>query len=244
VNFSNIFSFFLLVCIMQTIASISLLAIKKYRRIPNLFLLASFILFLIHYAFYFFEYFGYFKPDHFRASAIMPFQILPPILIYLYSYTRMHGNITGIRELSKYFMIFIIAILLFIPIITDSFSVHNTSPFFSFYSHVYRIVFSFVIIAMYIIYARRIVVLFAHNMDIKADNVIYELMKLPNNLRIVKPIVFLLFSCGVWFLLELFLSIFIGDMHKYIDFLIASTLCILSLVLSYVFIKNPKEIQN
>ena len=241
-NFSNLFSLFLLVCILQTLVSISILTFKKYRRIPNLFLLALFMLFLIYYLFSFFEYFGYFSPDHFRATAIMPFQILPPVLVYLYSYTRMHGNITGVRELFKHFVVFILGIVFFVPIIIDSFTLDNSSAFFKFYSHVYRIVFSFITIGMYLVYAKRTVILFAEYNNVSGDNFILKLFNLPGKVKIVKSTVVLLFTCGVWFLMELFLSIFLYDIHKYIDFLIASTLCLLSILLSYTFIKHPKKI--
>lgn len=241
-NFYNLFSFFLVLCVLQTIVSIFLLTIKKYRRIPNLFLLALFMLFLIYYLFSFLEYFGYFSPDHFRASAIMPFQILPPVLIYLYSYTRMHGNITSIRDLYQHLLVFILAIVFFIPIIIDSFTLENTSAFFKFYSHVYRIVFSFITIGMYVVYARSTILLFADYNKIIDGNFMQKLLMLPDKVKIVKSIVFLLFACSVWFLLELFLSIYLYDVHEYVDFLIAATFCSICLLLSYTFLKYPKEI--
>ncbi|NJO91445.1 MAG: hypothetical protein HC831_22640 [Chloroflexia bacterium] len=140
---------------------------KKYRRISNLFLLATFILFLIHYSFYFFEYLGFFTPDHFRASAIIPFQILSPILIYLYSYSRIYRSITGVRELLRFFPVFIAAIVLFIPVVFNSYSEDYQIPFFSLYSHTYRIVFSLAVAITYLIYAIRITNLFADYNDIQ-----------------------------------------------------------------------------
>jgi hypothetical protein len=130
VNFSDIFSVFLLVCILQTLVSILILAKRKYRRISNLFVLATFILFLIHYFFYFFEYLGFFTPDHFRASAIIPFQILSPIFIYLYSYSRIYRNITGVRELLRFLLVFIVAIVFFLPVVFNLYSEDYQIPFF------------------------------------------------------------------------------------------------------------------
>ena len=78
--------------------------------------------------------------------------------------------------------------------------------------------------------------------NVSGDNFILKLFNLPGKVKIVKSTVVLLFTCGVWFLMELFLSIFLYDIHKYIDFLIASTLCLLSILLSYTFIKHPKKI--
>jgi hypothetical protein len=244
VNFSNFFSVFLLVCILQSFVSITILLIKKYRRIYNLFLVAIFILFLIQYSFYFFEYRGFFIPDHFRASAVIPFQILLPIFIYLYAYSRIYENITGVRELLNYFWIFIFAIVLFIPVVTDSFTGESEFDFFYIYSQIYRVAFSFALIIIYFFYAKRITTLFADFNKIERGNFIHRLQKLSDKLTTVKATVFLLLLHGFWFLLELFISVFFKDFHKIIDLFIAATLFFISLVLSYSFLKNPKVNSN
>ncbi len=230
-----------MVCILQTLVSIFVLAVKKYRRILNLFLLATFILFLIHYFFYFFEYFGFFTANHFRASAIIPFQLLSPTLIYLYFNSRIYRSINGVRELIRFFPVFIIAIVFFVPVVFSSYSEDYQIPFFNLYSHIYRVVFSLAVAFTYVMYAIKITNLFADYYDINGKNFLVRLLELPDKVGIIKPIVILHLFGSIWFILELFMSIFWGEPHKYIDFLIASTLLVLGMLLSYLIIKTPKK---
>lgn len=240
VEFGEFFSIFLIFSILLICISILLLTLdKRYRRIPNLFLLASFVLFLIHNIFYLLEYQGFFVVNHYRTTAIMPFQLMPPLLIFLYVHTRLNGNITGIRELYRYFGVFILGVVFFIPIALDSVFIEN-SVFVKYYSHVYRVIFSMVTVAMYVYYSRRVISVCLIHYQIKDHGIFKNLNELPHKARALRFVVGLLFINGIWFLFEFLLSTLVGLIHRYFDFLICFTFLGLTIALSYVFITNPK----
>jgi len=241
VNFGKIFIIVLIFSILITCVTILLLTLdKRYRRIPNLFLLATFVLFLIHYIYYLLEYQHFFVVNHFRATAIMPFQLLPPLLVFLYVQTRLNGNITGMRKLYWRFGVFILGVILFFPLMFDSYISVESSTFYKLYSHSYRIIFSLLTIAMYLYHSKRLINICLVYYRVKPHGVFRDLKELPEKAQVMRFVVGLLFINGIWFLFELLLSTLVGPIHQYFDLLISITFLGLTIVLSYVYITNPK----
>lgn len=176
------------------------------------------------------------------ASALTPVEILPPVIIYFYSFARLYGKAPSPNILLKHLSIFSISALLIIPIVSSSYFVENNLVFFTLYHNFYRVVFTFITAMLYFIYPVLIIRMLGSCYGMKRNHFRECFRLTPPKLKIIWLLNLLLFINGLIFLAELFVSIYFIDYNMYIDYTNTLLLLSLSYIFTYIFIQNPKII--
>lgn len=224
--------YFILFCATQTILLLLVFLRKKLRTIPNLFLSSIFVLMLVHYGLYYAYYSELIDDRSPNTFLFALFGSIPPVVIYFYSEAMMNGRVVWVKR--KFF--------LFLPVFFNGLILCLLcfdNPYSNFLS-----VFGYELLAIeYIAYSLVIIAELCRFYQLpKITFKVFQFNR--EETKMTRLLVWLLIVHGVLLLFRVNIPLIYPAAFFLLDILNLFFLLLLSYLLTYVIISEPKVIQR